>query len=62
VNHFKFLQRAARTDRNAGERRLGKVNRHLSLLPQPVGKAVKPAWPKGGQLDLAEVVVENRFA
>ena len=27
-----------------------------------VGKAVKPAWPKGGQLDLAEVLVQDRFA
>jgi nitroreductase len=27
-----------------------------------VGKAVKPAAPKGGQLGLAEVVVENRFS
>ena len=27
-----------------------------------VGKATKPAWPKGGQLALSEVVVEDRFA
>jgi nitroreductase len=27
-----------------------------------VGKAVKPAMPKGGQLDLAEVVVQDHFA
>ena len=27
-----------------------------------VGKAVKPARPKGGQLDRAEVVVQDRFA
>ena len=27
-----------------------------------VGKAVKPAMPKGGQLTLSEVVVEDRFA
>jgi nitroreductase len=27
-----------------------------------VGKAVKPAWPKGGQLALSEVVVQDRFA
>jgi hypothetical protein len=27
-----------------------------------VGKAVKPAMPKGGQLDLSEVVVQDRFA
>ena len=26
-----------------------------------VGKAVKPAMPKGGQLTLSEVMVENRF-
>ena len=27
-----------------------------------VGKAVKPAMPKGGQLALSEVVVQDRFA
>ena len=27
-----------------------------------VGKAVKPAMPKGGQLGLSEVVVQDRFA
>jgi nitroreductase len=27
-----------------------------------VGKAVKPAMPKGGQLPLSEVVVQDRFA
>jgi hypothetical protein len=27
-----------------------------------VGKAMKPAMPKGGQLALSEVVVQNRFA
>jgi len=27
-----------------------------------VGKAVKPAMPKGGQLALSEVVVLDRFA
>ena len=27
-----------------------------------VGKAVKPAMPKGGQLALSEVVVQNRFS
>jgi len=27
-----------------------------------VGKAVKPALPKGGQLALSEVVVQDRFA
>jgi nitroreductase len=27
-----------------------------------VGKAVKPAMPKGGQLALSEVAVQNRFA
>ena len=26
-----------------------------------VGKAAKPAWPKGGQLALSEVVVHDRF-
>jgi nitroreductase len=35
---------------------------HVISFMVAVGKAVKPAWPKGGQLDLAEVVVENRFA
>jgi hypothetical protein len=27
-----------------------------------VGKAVKPAMPKGGQLALSDVVVQDRFA
>jgi len=27
-----------------------------------VGKAVKPAMPRGGQLALSEVVVQDRFA
>ena len=27
-----------------------------------IGKAVKPAWPKPGQLSLEEVVIQNRFA
>ena len=35
---------------------------HVISFMVAVGKAVKPAWPKGGQLDLAEVVVENHFA
>ena len=26
-----------------------------------LGKAVQPAWPRGGQLPLDEVVVQNRF-
>jgi len=36
-------------------------DRAISFLVA-VGKAVKPASPKGGQLDLAEVVVQDRFA
>ncbi len=35
---------------------------HLIGYMLAVGKAVKPAWPKGGQLDLAEVLVQDRFA
>jgi nitroreductase len=35
---------------------------HVISFMVAVGKAVKPAWPKGGQLDLAEVMVENRSA
>ena len=35
---------------------------HVISFMVAVGKAMKPAWPKGGQLDLAEVVVENHFA
>jgi nitroreductase len=27
-----------------------------------VGKAVRPAWPKPGQLPLAEVIVRDRFS
>ena len=32
------------------------------FTPAAVGKAVKPAMPKGGQLALSEVVVQDRFA
>ena len=35
---------------------------HVISFMIAVGKAVKPAMPKGGQLDLAEVVVQDRFA
>ena len=35
---------------------------HVIGFMLAVGKAVKPAGPKGGQLDLAEVVVQDRFA
>ena len=35
---------------------------HVIGFMLAVGKAVKPARPKGGQLDRAEVVVQDRFA
>jgi hypothetical protein len=27
----------------------------------PIGKAVKPAWPKPGFIPQSEMIVENRF-
>ena len=35
---------------------------HVIGFMSTVGKAVKPAWPKGGQLALSEVVVQDQFA
>jgi len=35
---------------------------HVIGFMLAVGKAVKPARPNGGQLDRAEVVVQDRFA
>jgi len=35
---------------------------HVIAFMIAVGKAVKPAMPKGGQLALSEVVVQDRFA
>ena len=37
-------------------------NDHVIGLMIAVGKGARPAAPKGGQLALAEVVVENRFS
>jgi nitroreductase len=37
-------------------------NDHVIGFMIAVGKAVKPAMPKGGQLALSEVVVQDRFA
>jgi nitroreductase len=34
---------------------------HLVAMFVVVGKPTKEAWPRGGQLPLSEVVVENRF-
>ena len=35
---------------------------HVIAFMIVIGKAVKPAWPKPGQLPLGEVVVHDRFA
>ncbi len=35
---------------------------HVIGFMVTVDKAVQPAWPKGGQLALSEVVVQDRFA
>lgn len=35
---------------------------HLICMMIAIGKAVNPAYPRGGQLPYAEVVIENRFA
>jgi nitroreductase len=34
---------------------------HVIAMFVAIGKGTKPAWPRGGQLPLGEVVVENRF-
>jgi len=34
---------------------------HIISFMIAVGKSAKEPWPKGGQLDLSEVVVENKF-
>lgn len=34
---------------------------HVIVMILAIGKAVAPAWPRGGQLPLAELVVENHF-
>lgn len=45
------------------------VGRQINLPPDhaiamfvAIGKGIKEPWPRGGQLPLSEVVVENRFA
>lgn len=35
---------------------------HLVGMMLVIGKQLKPAWPRGGQLDKSEVVVTNQFA
>jgi len=35
---------------------------HVMAMMLAVGKATAPAWPRGGQLTLDEVMVENAFA
>jgi hypothetical protein len=44
------------------QRRSVKALNPTHRLTAAVGKAVKPAMPKGGQLALPEVVVQDRFA
>ena len=44
---------------------VGKLNNlpadHVVAMFVAIGKAEKEAWPRGGQLPLDEVVIENRF-
>ncbi|MBU1418920.1 MAG: nitroreductase family protein [Proteobacteria bacterium] len=35
---------------------------HVIAMFVAIGKGTQEAWPRGGQLDLDEVVIENRFA
>ena len=51
---------AIRTQREECERT--RSSDHVIGFMITVGKAVKPAMPKGGQLALSEVVVQDRFA
>jgi hypothetical protein len=34
---------------------------HVVAMFVALGKGVKEAWPRGGQLPLSEVVITNRF-
>ena len=34
---------------------------HIVAMFVAIGKGIKPAWPRGGQLPLQEVVIENAF-
>ncbi len=34
---------------------------HVFVMMVTIGKAAEQAWPRGGQLPLADVLVENRF-
>jgi nitroreductase len=34
---------------------------HVVAMCVAIGKPTKEAWPRGGQLPLSEVVIENRF-
>ena len=46
----------------SGAARRGAGREHVIGFVIAVGKAAKPAMPKGGQLALSEVVVQDRFA
>ena len=35
---------------------------HVIAMFVAIGKGTKEAWPRPGQLDLADVVVKNKFA
>lgn len=34
---------------------------HVITMFVAIGKGVKEAWPRGGQLDISEVVIQNQF-
>lgn len=34
---------------------------HVVTMMLAVGKALQPAWPRGGQLEISEVVIRDRF-
>jgi nitroreductase len=35
---------------------------HVIAMFVAIGKPLKEAWPRGGQIPMAEAVIENRFA
>jgi nitroreductase len=35
---------------------------HIPVMFVAIGKAVQPAWPRAGQLDISEVLIRNRFS
>ncbi|MBN2713317.1 MAG: nitroreductase family protein [Planctomycetes bacterium] len=48
-------------DYDAVGKLIGLPEDHIIVMMLAIGKPLKEAWPRGGQLPLDEVVIENRF-